>query len=265
MTAPAGEVRRVADRVLARIVAGKYPAGLRLPAEVDLATEFGCGRSTVREALRYLAGLGVVRSRRGSGAMVLDFRREGTPELLPQYLLTGRFDRPPITLATELLALRSLLAREAVRLAARYAQSLEEPRHILAAAPSLADDTVAHAWNELELFRALVFASGIWPAAWFANAFWGPVRELYQVYAPTIGEVAPDYQEQMTTLLDLCAQRDEVAADRHLSRWLARVDARLLAELTRVLGPAAASEPPPPHDRAGAAASKQKPSPTLAR
>jgi DNA-binding FadR family transcriptional regulator len=251
MTAPAGEVRRVADRVLSRIVGGKYPAGLRLPAELDLATEFGCGRSTVREALRYLAGLGVVRSRRGSGALVLDFRREGTPALLPQYLLTGRFDRPPMTIARELLSVRSLLAREAVRLAARYAdaESLDEPRRILAASPALAHDPVAHAWNELELFRALVFASGIWPAAWLANAFWGPMRELYGLFAPSIGQVAPDYQPQMTTLLELCARRDEAAADRHLSVWLARVDARLLDELPQVLGPGVTTDPPPSHQR----------------
>src|SRR3954467_13923953 len=82
-----GEVRRVAHEVLGRIVSGAYPAGLRLPAENDLATELRCGRSTVREALSHLAGMGVVKSRRGSGAMVLDFRREGTPALLPWYVL----------------------------------------------------------------------------------------------------------------------------------------------------------------------------------
>src|SRR4051794_10017609 len=111
------EVRRVAHEVLGRIVSGAYPAGLRLPAENDLATELRCGRSTVREALSHLAGMGVVKSRRGSGAMVLDFRREGTPALLPWYVLAGRFDRPVRILARELLSMRTLLAAQAVRLA----------------------------------------------------------------------------------------------------------------------------------------------------
>src|SRR4051812_10359361 len=103
---PSGEVKRVADAVLAGILGGAYPSGLRLPAETELAASFRCGRSTVREALRHLSGLGVVKSRRGSGALVLDFRREGTPSLLPLYVLTGRFDRPVPALARELLGIR---------------------------------------------------------------------------------------------------------------------------------------------------------------
>src|SRR5215471_6771369 len=112
---PTGEVRRVSDHVLGRIISGAYPSGLRLPSEIDLAAELDCGRSTVREALRHLSALGVVKSRRGSGAMVLDFRREGTPALLPLYIMNGRFDRPVEALARELLGVRAMLAQEAVR------------------------------------------------------------------------------------------------------------------------------------------------------
>src|SRR5260370_240749 len=113
---PESEVRRVAHEILGRIVSGAYPPGLRLPAENDLATALSGGRSSVREALGHLAGMGVVKSRRGSGAMVLDFRREGTPALLPSYVLAGRFDRPVGVLARELLGVRTLLAAQAVRL-----------------------------------------------------------------------------------------------------------------------------------------------------
>ena len=244
-----GELRRVSDEILLRIVAGAYPSGLRLPSELDLATEFSCGRSTVREALRHLTGLGGVQSRRGSGAKVLDFRREGAPALLPSYLLSlargdGQAPRDPRdpsvgTLALELLRLRSFLATEAVRVAARYAdpESLAEARRILAGAPSLEGDPVAHALNELELFRALVFASRIWPAAWLANVFWAPMRELYRLLAPSIGSVAPDFQEQMVTLLDRIERRDEEGAARQLQAWLDCVDDRLLGQLQDVLSP----------------------------
>lgn len=236
---PAGEVRRVSDEILGRIVSGAYPAGLRLPAEVDLARELTCGRSTVREALRHLTGLGVVKSRRGSGAMVLDFRREGTPALLPHYVLAGRFDRPVATLARELLFLRGLLAGEAVRLAARYAApaALVEARRILERAPSLERDRVEHASNELELFRALVHSSGIWPAVWLANVFWAPMRELHAQLASVITSPIPsDYQRQMTELLDRIAARDEAGAMAHLKSWMERVDGALLGDLERVLG-----------------------------
>lgn len=234
---PTGEAGRVANEILIRIVSGAYPAGLRLPAEVDLATEFSCGRSTVREALGHLAGLGVVKSRRGSGAMVLDFRREGTPALLPWYITAGRFDRPVGVLARELLGVRTLLAREAVRLAARYADAgaLAEARALLAKAPALAHDPVAHGINELDFFRALVSASGIWPAVWLANVFWAPMRELHDRFAGAVGRVPPDYQDQMNRLMDLIEAGDDGAAEAHVAEWFARVDASLVGELEALL------------------------------
>lgn len=234
----AGESRRVADVLLQRIVAGAYPAGLRLPAEVDLAEQLGCGRSTVREALRHLAGLGVVRSRRGSGAHVLDFRREGTPALLPSWLAAGARGSRPEDVAVELLRLRGWLAREAVRLAATYATSadLREAQALLDAAPGLEARPFEHALNELAFFRALVFASRMWPAAWLANAFWGPLRELYGLIAPAIARVPADFQPTMTRLLALVRERRTAEADKVMTRWLERVDAQLLEDVGALLG-----------------------------
>lgn len=238
---PSGEVRRVANEVLGRIVSGAYPAGLRLPAENDLASALSCGRSTVREALRHLAGLGVVESRRGSGAMVLDFRREGTPALLPWYIMAGRFDRPVSVLARELLGVRTLLAAQAVRLAARYAEpsAMAEARAILARAPALAADPVAHGSNELDLFRSLVTGSGIWPAVWLANVFWPPMRELHASFAGAVGNAPRDYQKQMARLLDLIEAGEDTAAEAHVVAWFARVDDSLVGDLERLLGFAA--------------------------
>ena len=232
-----GEMQRVADAILSRIVAGAYPSGLRLPSETDLAVEFACGRSTVREALRHLTGLGVIRSRRGSGAMVLDFRREGTPALLPSYVLAGRFDLPADALAQELLRMRALLAREAVRLAALYAPpgALLEARAILAAAAA-ERDPAAHALLELDLFRALVCSSGIWPAVWLANSFWAPMRELQALLAPAVGTPPADFEAAMGRLLDLIEARDAAGAERHLAAWIARVDGAILQVMARALG-----------------------------
>jgi DNA-binding FadR family transcriptional regulator len=230
-----GEVRRVADVILERIVAGTYPSGLRLPSEAELAAELGCGRSTVREALRHLAGLGVVASRRGSGALVLDFRREGTLSLLPPYLAAGRFDLPPAVLARELLHLRAMLATEAVRLAARYARpgALARARAVLDEATPA--DAVAQAMRELELFREIVCASGVWPAVWLANAYWAPLRELHRSLAPVVGGPPADFVPAMRALLDRVERRDEQGAVDHVRRWLDGVDGALLAALEPAL------------------------------
>jgi DNA-binding FadR family transcriptional regulator len=234
---PQGEVRRVAHEVLARIVSGTYAAGLRLPAESELATEFACGRSTVREALRYLTGLGVVESRRGSGARVLDFRRNGTPALLPWYVMTGRFDRPAPVFARELLHMRTLLAGEAVRLAALYGdrRGLAQARAALDRAPELAGDPVAHADNDLVIFSALVMSSAMWPAVWLANVFWGPLRELDGKIAGAVRLIPPDYQEAMERVLDLVEARDAVAAQREVTAFFERIDRQLLTSLEAVL------------------------------
>lgn len=237
MTTPTGEVQRLSSELLRRIVRGVYPAGLRLPSEADLAAEFECGRSTVREALRLLAGMGVVRSRRGSGAMVLDFRREGTPALLPAFLQHGRFEQPVEVIATELLRIRAQMAGEAVRLAARYASAhdLDEARALLAESPALEADPIQHARNELEIYRALVAASGIWPAAWLVNSFWGPLSEIHRLLAPAMGPVPPDFQPTMLRLLALVEQGDEDSAVALVREWFETVDAALKVVLRQAV------------------------------
>lgn len=224
------EVRRVADELLVRVITGKYPAGLRFPSEPAIAEELGCGRSTVREALRHLAGLGVVQSRRGSGATVLDFRREGTPSLLTQYLKFGKFDQPAPVIARELLSLRTMMASEAVRLAARYArpEDLSEARALLDRAKVLVHEPIAHAKNELSFFRTLVLASRVWPAVWLANSFWGPMHELLDLLGPFVAKVRPDYQPRMEKLFALIAQHDEARALEHVAAWLSDVDRTLI-------------------------------------
>lgn len=61
---------QAADELLRRIRGGEWALGQKLPGETTLAPELGVGRSTVREAVRHLAGRGVLTSRQGSGVFV---------------------------------------------------------------------------------------------------------------------------------------------------------------------------------------------------
>ncbi|MCW5253625.1 MULTISPECIES: FadR/GntR family transcriptional regulator [unclassified Streptomyces] len=69
-------VRRVpladqaAGLLLDRIRSGEWPLGARLPGETTLGPQLGVGRSTVREAIRQLAGKGVLETRQGAGVFV---------------------------------------------------------------------------------------------------------------------------------------------------------------------------------------------------
>ena len=57
--------------LLAKITDRTLSAGDRLPAEQELARQFGVNRSTVREAIRELESAGVLRRHRGSKLMMV--------------------------------------------------------------------------------------------------------------------------------------------------------------------------------------------------
>ncbi len=65
-----GAAEQVARRILALVQSGSLRAGDQLPAERELATILGVSRPVVREALRGLSILGVVRVRPGGGAFI---------------------------------------------------------------------------------------------------------------------------------------------------------------------------------------------------
>ena len=78
--------RSVLDRVEADLFSGRLGPGDRLPGERELASTMGVGRSSVREALRVLEVMGVVRTAVGSGpssgAMIVSTPAGGLGALL---------------------------------------------------------------------------------------------------------------------------------------------------------------------------------------
>lgn len=62
---------QAAEALLARIGSGEWALGHKLPGETTIAAQLGVGRSTVREAVRELAGRGILESRQGSGVFVM--------------------------------------------------------------------------------------------------------------------------------------------------------------------------------------------------
>ncbi len=78
-------VEQVARQLAERISEGHWTPGQRLPSEPELCRALGIGRSTLREALKSLAFIGMVRMRAGEGTYVTD----GYPGLLGQILARG--------------------------------------------------------------------------------------------------------------------------------------------------------------------------------
>ncbi|MCD5354255.1 GntR family transcriptional regulator [Kineosporia mesophila] len=68
---PLSPYRLLADRIAARILAGQYPPGARLPRPIDLEQE-GHPIETIREALRWLVEYGWAEIGPGGGYYVTD-------------------------------------------------------------------------------------------------------------------------------------------------------------------------------------------------
>ncbi|MFG2590787.1 FadR/GntR family transcriptional regulator [Streptomyces sp. NPDC048438] len=68
---PSPLVEQATEHLREQIRTGAWPVGTKLPGETSLAASLGVGRSTVREALRALAGAGLVQARQGAGVFVI--------------------------------------------------------------------------------------------------------------------------------------------------------------------------------------------------
>lgn len=63
---------QVAKSLAARITAGDWQPGEKLPSEAELCKAFSVGRSSLREALTSLAFIGLIRVRAGGGSYVAE-------------------------------------------------------------------------------------------------------------------------------------------------------------------------------------------------
>lgn len=103
----------VCEQIKSKLMLGELKSGDRLPAERDLAIEFGVGRPAIREALRTLEISGIVETRKGvkGGAFVC----EGSPEMLTRSLhdlaMLGHIS------ASSLAEVRVIISGAVVRLA----------------------------------------------------------------------------------------------------------------------------------------------------
>jgi GntR family transcriptional repressor for pyruvate dehydrogenase complex len=111
------ETGSATDQAMAKIKelisSGEFTAGERLPTERELTRQFGVSRSSLREAVRALALVGVLESRVGDGTYVTT--------LEPELLLMGIGFVSDLARADSLLEIhqvRRLLEPEATRLAA---------------------------------------------------------------------------------------------------------------------------------------------------
>jgi GntR family transcriptional regulator, transcriptional repressor for pyruvate dehydrogenase complex len=87
--------KEVSEKLIKQILNGTYPAGSKLPTEREMAEQFHVARHIVREALKRVETLRLIKIRQGSGALVQDFTATGGLELVDLFLVKddGRVDK----------------------------------------------------------------------------------------------------------------------------------------------------------------------------
>ncbi|MER7212879.1 FCD domain-containing protein [Streptosporangium sp. NPDC000239] len=175
-----------------QVASGRWPVGTRLPGENELAKQLGVGRSTVREAIRALAGAGMLQTRQGSGVFVVAVR--------PVEDLRTTLRRAS---AVHLFEVRALLEVEAAGLAAlrRDDDDLTALDHALAArhAAALGGD------------EEFVAADVALHAAVVAAAHNPVLTELFSAFEPALRDGLVD----LVRLLPLRHDRPDPGADSH--------------------------------------------------
>jgi GntR family galactonate operon transcriptional repressor len=141
-----------------RIVSGEYKQGEILPNEPDLVAEFGISRTVIREAMKSLAGKGLVEIKTRVGTRVRDrsYWHHTDTDVMVWYYESG----PSAELMRSIKDLRRVLEPEAAARAASRGTDAEIAR-IAAGYQAMVDSVgnrIANADSDLE-FHTAIFAA----------------------------------------------------------------------------------------------------------
>lgn len=139
---------QVVNELGLRVVGGAYPAGALLPNEDLLCQELGVSRSALREAVKVLAGKGLLepRPRIGTRVRVRDQWNLLDPDILAWRCATG----PDATFLRHLLELREIIEPAAASLAAR-SRTAEQLAAIADALQAMRASTGIDQWVQADL------------------------------------------------------------------------------------------------------------------
>ncbi len=197
----------VAEQLRDAILDGRFAPGTKLPPERDLAGEFRVNRTSIREAIKVLEGLGLVSVRQGDGATVRPLVDASFELLGPMIFHGGRVD---LALVGEMAEVMQPLLLEMGRLAILRCRADD-----LAQIRRLRDVAADAARSREERYRAL--------------------HELLVVLADmTRNRVWQMLGRRLRTLLQqepLCAARERLRRDP--ARFVPVIDACLIALAAR--------------------------------
>lgn len=217
----------ITARLVRRVVDNEYRAGMKLPTERELALEFGVTRHVVREALKRLEAVGLVRIRQGSGIYVQDVQITGGIELF-EMLLTQTDGSINLPVLRDVLEFRGHLARQVVRLAAarRTPEEMAEIRDVFKQGRTRGGGAAALQEANLRMFQLIAQATH---------------NKVYELVFNTMGRVfiklralvdiplmgVEQTEQILARVIEALEHRDEEMADLLVTRYLAAVQQSL--------------------------------------
>jgi GntR family transcriptional repressor for pyruvate dehydrogenase complex len=175
---------RVAAAIAAEIAEERLKVGDRLPTEHSLAEKFGVSRNVVREAIAQLRSDGVVQSRQGVGAFVINKSKTALLRIDAE-LMSDRL------VFRNVFELRAILEIQAASLAARRADEAQ----IADIASALARMRTAESWAEggvsadLDFHYAVAKSTGNEYVAMVVRFLTGQMRQSIKFMRQNLSDV----------------------------------------------------------------------------
>jgi GntR family transcriptional repressor for pyruvate dehydrogenase complex len=213
------EKQRVAEEIVEQlrglILKGTFAVGDKLPPERKLSEELGVNRASLREAIKKLEHMGLVKTRQGDGTRVLDFMQTASLELV-RYLV----ERGSPEILRDVLEFRLLFGREVARLAAERATPADVAR-LEAVAERCERDLRAEDLLrlDLEFYVALTEAARNQVFKLLINTIRGAVQAYGAFFAQF--QISPaEVRKHQRALLKAVREHDSPAAARAAETYL---------------------------------------------
>jgi DNA-binding FadR family transcriptional regulator len=219
----------IAEQLRSLILNGQYPPGSKLPPERELSKRLRVNRASLREALKKLEHLGLVRIRQGDGTRVQNFMETGGIELV-QHLLPLAGGKPE--LIRDLLEFRRIFGREIARLAASRSANDKDGLTKLRALADKADHTAGAAELfdlDFDFYVAIAAMSGNQVMLLLINT----VRDGVRGFMPLLANLAAPQESVRKHHRDLIAaiERGDVPGAGRIADDYLRMGAELAARM----------------------------------
>ncbi len=226
---------RIADQVVVQltrlILSGEYEVGRKLPPERDLAPMFSVTRTTLREALRRMELMGLVRVHQGDGIYVRDHTITSTVEFVKFLTESGLGLDKEFVLSLE--ETRRVFATKLIEIAAKRAseESLDRLDALVAECPPPGSPELLSGDWDYRFYREIAIGTGNKVFLYLLNSFRDFFRITRQLYSGLDEKESESLVKLNARIVEALRERDGEKAAGLVEKRMERDEAALRAML----------------------------------